>query len=146
MVKQSLEHEKTPEMRKKLFAEAKTLDPWTEIISHLTIPKLVEQLALNSAYEQQGETITLTLRESQAHLHSERAHQELTQALSDHLGAPCQLNIVIGEQGQTPLELREQLYQQRLEKACESLNQDKNVAMLSERFAAQLDEQSIRPI
>ena len=62
------------------------------------------------------------------------------------LQTQVQLSIVLGEQGQTPLELRESLYQQKLLQARESLASDPNVNFICQRFAAQLDDDSIRPV
>ncbi|CAM4431570.1 DNA polymerase III subunit gamma/tau [Vibrio agarivorans] len=145
-IKQSLEHEKTPEMVEKLLNESIAQSEWAELISRLDIPKLVEQLALNSYFQQQGDEIQLMLRPSQAHLNKDKAQTELSDALNKALGSPHSLSIMIGEEGQTPLELREQLYQARLQQAFTSLNQDKHVQFMLNRFDAVLDEYSVRPI
>lgn len=145
-LRKALEHEKTPEMSEKLTQEAAAQNEWAALIQRLTVPKLVEQLALNSVFHQQGAHIELTLRPSHAHLHTEKAHQELSTALSDVLGEPCQLTVSVGEQGQTPLELRESLYQDKLSQAFESLSSDPNVQFIQRRFNGTLDEDSVRPI
>ncbi|MGL6313374.1 DNA polymerase III subunit gamma/tau [Vibrio sp. WXL103] len=145
-IKQSLEHEKTPEMVEKLLNESIVQNSWAELISRLEIPKLVEQLALNSYFSQQENRITLTLRSSQAHLNKDRALAELKDAIDKTLGEPHELSIVIGEEGQTPLELREQLYQVRLQQAFTSLDQDQHVQFMLNRFDAALDSESVRPI
>lgn len=145
-IKQSLEHEKTPEMVEKLLNESIVQNSWAELISRLEIPKLVEQLALNSYFSQQDKHITLTLRSDQAHLNKERALAELKDAIDKTLGETHQLSIVIGEEGQTPLELREQLYQVRLQQAFTSLDQDQHVQFMLNRFDAALDSESVRPI
>ncbi|MBD1574929.1 DNA polymerase III subunit gamma/tau [Vibrio sp. S11_S32] len=145
-IKQALEHEKTPEMVKKLLNEAIEKDEWTAAIQSFSTAKLVEQLALNSTFSKQDNLITLHLREQQTHLINERAQQELTAALSQHFQQSCELKIVIGSEGTTPLELRENLYQEKLQQAFVSLQDDPNVQFLQKRFAAQLDTSSVRPI
>jgi DNA polymerase-3 subunit gamma/tau len=145
-IKQALEHTKTPEMAEKLLAESVAQDKWTALIQKLEIAKMVEQLALNSAFSKQGSTIALSLRASHAHLNSDRAQQELLGALNQVLGEQCHLTVEIGDQGQTPLELRESLYQGKLQAAHTALAGDPNVAFIQTRFAAELDKDSVRPI
>ncbi|ENM3920071.1 DNA polymerase III subunit gamma/tau [Vibrio cholerae] len=145
-LKKALEHEKTPEMVAKLIEEAVAQDTWSALVQRLDTAKMVEQLALNSAFVRQGAQIALTLRPSHAHLHNEKAQQELEQALNHVLGEACSLNITVGQEGETPLELRERLYQQKLTSALHSLQTDPNVQFIERRFNAQLDSDSVRPI
>ncbi|GHZ95147.1 DNA polymerase III, subunits gamma and tau [Vibrio cholerae] len=145
-LKKALEHEKTPEMVAKLIEEAVAQDAWSALVQRLETAKMVEQLALNSAFVRQGDQISLTLRPSHAHLHNEKAQQELEQALNHVLGEACSLNITVGQEGETPLELRERLYQQKLTSALHSLQTDPNVQFIERRFNAQLDSNSVRPI
>ncbi|QXO19244.1 DNA polymerase III subunit gamma/tau [Vibrio ostreae] len=145
-IKRALEHEKTPEMTQKLIDEANAQDEWAALIQRLNTPKLVEQLALNSTYRKQGATIELTLRATHAHLNTDRAQSELLQALNDQLNEECQLSVTIGEEGETPLELRERLYQSKLSQAIDNLVADPNVQFIERRFSAALDKDSVRPI
>lgn len=145
-IKQAFEHEKTPEMAEKLSQEVREQDEWAKVIHELHIPKLVEQLALNSAYYKSGHQVVLTLRPNQAHLNQEKARSELSSALAVVLQEAIELKINIGDAGQTPLELREALYQTKLTQAFDSLKQDPNVQFIERRFNAQLDLDSIRPI
>ncbi len=145
-IKQALEHEKTPEMAKKLVDESLAQSAWAALIAELNTAKLVEQLALNSFYEKDGSSILLTLRPQQAHLNTDRAQAELLAALNDHLGETCHLSVEVGDKGQTPLELRETLYQGKLQQAFDSLEHDPHVQFFERRFAAELDNESVRPI
>lgn len=145
-IKQALEHEKTPEMVQKLADESIAQNAWSELISTLTTAKLTEQLALNSHYEKNGSTILLSLRPEQAHLNTDRAQAELLEALNSVLGEECYLSVEIDNKGQTPLELREALYQGKLQQAFDSLDSDPNVQFIETRFAAQLDKDSVRPV
>ncbi|KJY83102.1 DNA polymerase III subunit gamma/tau [Vibrio galatheae] len=146
LLKKALEHEKTPEMVQKLVDESLEQSEWAKLISQLTTAKLTEQLALNSHYEKSGASISLTLRSAQAHLNTDRAQSELLDELNRVLGEECHLSVEIGEQGETPLELRDKLYQGRLKQAFTSLEQDANVQFIEKRFAAELDKESVRPI
>ncbi len=145
-IKSALEHVKTPEMAELLLQEAITQDEWSALIETLTTAKMVEQLALNAAYSKDGSTIALQLRSSHAHLNTERNQAQLLDALNRELETECHLSVQIGEQGTTPLELREQLYQKKLQQAFSSLEEDRNVQFMTTRFSAELDESSVRPL
>ncbi|WP_215407680.1 DNA polymerase III subunit gamma/tau [Vibrio gigantis] len=145
-IKRALEHIKTPEMVDKLLQESIAQDEWSATIQKLEIAKLVEQLALNSVFAKNDTSITLTLRASQAHLNTDRAQSELLQSLNIVLGEECHLSVEIGDGGETPLELRERLYQGKLKDAFTALENDANVQFIERRFAAELDRDSVRPI
>ncbi|MFA0161893.1 DNA polymerase III subunit gamma/tau [Vibrio splendidus] len=145
-IKRALEHIKTPEMVDKLLQESIVQDEWSATIQKLETAKLVEQLALNSVFTRIDTSITLTLRASQAHLNTDRAQSELLQSLNTVLGEECHLSVEIGDGGETPLELRERLYQSKLKDAFTSLENDANVQFIERRFAAELDRDSVRPI
>ncbi|MDA9556813.1 DNA polymerase III subunit gamma/tau [Vibrio sp.] len=145
-IKSALEHEKTPEMTQKLVQEARQLDAWSDTVTHLTTAKLVEQIALNASFKKEGGNIYLTLREKQAHLNKPAAQEELQNALSHHLNEPIQLHVQLGSEGETPLEIRERLYQDKLSRAITRLRDDSAVQFLERQFGATLDIDSIRPI
>ncbi|MET2848245.1 DNA polymerase III subunit gamma/tau [Vibrio owensii] len=145
-LKQALEHEKTPEMAQKLVDESLDKSEWANLISKMDTPKLVEQLALNSHFNKEGSTVSLQLRGSQAHLNTDRAQSELHSALNHVLGEECHLSIDVSESGETPLELRDRLYQEKLQQALNSLENDPHVQFIERRFAAELDKDSVRPI
>ncbi|WMN86540.1 DNA polymerase III subunit gamma/tau [Vibrio parahaemolyticus] len=145
-LKQALEHEKTPEMAQKLVDESLEQNEWAKLISLMNMPKLVEQLALNSHYSKEGSTVSLQLRSSQTHLNTDRAQGELLKALNTLLGEDCHLTVEISDAGETPLELRDRLYQEKLQQALNSLENDPNVHFIERRFAAELVKDSVRPI
>jgi DNA polymerase III subunit gamma/tau len=145
-LKQALEHEKTPEMAKLLVKEAANQDSWSDLVTKLNVGRLVQQLALNSAFEQDNNQVTLFLRQSQSHLDNPKAREQLAQAIGELQSADIDLKIELSDKGQTPLEWREGLYQQKLGQAKESLESDANVTFIRQRFAAVLDEDSIRPL
>lgn len=145
-LKQALEHEKTPEMAQKLVDESLEKSEWAKLISQMETPKLVEQLALNSHFDKTGSSVSLQLRSSQAHLNTDRAQSELLSALNTVLGEDCHLSVDISENGETPLELRDRLYQEKLQQALNSLENDPHVQFIERRFAAELDKDSVRPI
>ncbi|EGX0283274.1 DNA polymerase III subunit gamma/tau [Salmonella enterica] len=147
-LKKALEHEKTPELAAKLAAEAIERDPWAAQVSQLSLPKLVEQVALNAWKEQNGNAVCLHLRSTQRHLNSSGAQQKLAQALSDLTGTAVELTIVEDDNPavRTPLEWRQAIYEEKLAQARESIIADNNIQTLRRFFYAELDEESIRPI
>ncbi|EAA2686627.1 DNA polymerase III subunit gamma/tau [Salmonella enterica subsp. enterica serovar Vitkin] len=147
-LKKALEHEKTPELAAKLAAEAIERDPWAAQVSQLSLPKLVEQVALNAWKEQNGNAVCLHLRSTQRHLNSSGAQQKLEQALSDLTGTTVELTIVEDDNPavRTPLEWRQAIYEEKLAQARESIIADNNIQTLRRFFDAELDEESIRPI
>ncbi|WP_106746850.1 DNA polymerase III subunit gamma/tau [Salmonella enterica] len=147
-LKKALEHEKTPELAAKLAAEAIERDPWAAQVSQLSLPKLVEQVALNAWKEQNGNAVCLHLRSTQRHLNSSGAQQKLAQALSDLTGTTVELTIVEDDNPavRTPLEWRQAIYEEKLAQARESIIADNNIQTLRRFFDAELDEESFRPI
>ncbi|EDX9484173.1 DNA polymerase III subunit gamma/tau [Salmonella enterica] len=147
-LKKALEHEKTPELAAKLAAEAIERDPWAAQVSQLSLPKLVEQVALNAWKEQNGNAVCLHLRSTQRHLNSSGAQEKLAQALSDLTGTTVELTIVEDDNPavRTPLEWRQAIYEEKLAQARESIIADNNIQTLRRFFDAELDEESIRPL
>lgn len=145
-LKQALEHEKTPEMAKQLVSEAAIQDSWSDMVTKLNVDRLVQQLALNSAMSLEEQQLTLQLRPSQQHLDTPKARAQLSAALAEMLGQEIELQIELSDKGRSPLEWREFIYQQKLDQAKVSLQQDPNVSFICQRFSAVLDEESVRPV
>ncbi|MEA1065777.1 DNA polymerase III subunit gamma/tau [Erwinia sp. HR93] len=147
-LRRALEHEKTPELAAKLAAQAIERDAWAAEVSRLTVPKLVEQVALNAWKEQEGNRVCLHLRSSQRHLNSSGARQALAEALSVQYGSPVELTIVEDDNAEqrTPLEWRQAIYEEKLAQAREAIAADNNIQTLCRFFDADLDEESIRPL
>ncbi len=145
-IKQALAHEKTPEMKLLLEQESFERDPWCLIASSLSVSKRAKLLVLNAIMQQNGDQVTLGLRDGQKHLISDKLTRELTEALKQNLGSCIQLNIAISTEGITPLEWRDKLYEEKLIKANQSLNNDPNVAFFCQHFMAKIEEDSVRPL
>ncbi|WP_277975924.1 DNA polymerase III subunit gamma/tau [Pantoea endophytica] len=147
-LRSALEHEKTPELALRLAEEAQQRDAWAAEIAALTLPKLVQQVALN-AWKEVGEAgITLHLRSSQRHLNSASAKQALAEALSQSAGQPVELTIIEDDNPTvlTPLEWRQAIYEEKLSQARQSISSDTHIQTLRRFFDADLDEESIRPV
>lgn len=145
----ALEHEKTPELMVKLAEEAMQRDNWAAEISQLTMPKLVEQLALNAFKEQLSDhEFRLHLRSAQRHLNTQAALDALTEAMSRQAGQAITLSIIEDDNlsVRTPLEWRQAIYEEKLAQARRSLASDEHIKIICRYFDAELDEDSIRPV
>ena len=147
-LRSALEHEKTPELMVKLAEEAQQRDAWAAEIATLTMPRLVQQLALNAWKETTENGICLHLRSSQRHLNSASAQKALTESLSVAEGHSIELTIVEDDNPAvlTPLEWRQKIYEEKLAQARQSIITDNNIRTLQRLFDADVDEESIRPV
>ena len=147
-LRSALEHEKTPELAARLAEEALERDAWAAQIATLTLPKLVQQLALNAWKEETAQGICLHLRSSQRHLNSASAQQVLTEALSNASGKSVELTIIEDDNPAilTPLEWRQKIYEEKLTQARQAIIADSHIQTLRRFFDADLDEESIRPV
>lgn len=147
-LRSALEHEKTPELTLRLAEEAQLRDAWAAEIAALTLPKLVQQVALNAWKEVGDNSVTLHLRSSQRHLNSASAKQALAEALSQAAGQTVELTIVEDDNPAvlTPLEWRQAIYEEKLVQARQSIESDTHIQTLRRFFDADLDEESIRPV
>ncbi|MEC5342310.1 DNA polymerase III subunit gamma/tau [Brenneria populi] len=148
-LRSALEHEKTPELAARLAEESLERDEWAAEINRLTLPKLVQQLALNAFREcPQAGKIHLHLRSSQRHLNSPAAQKTLADALAAHYGSPIELLVTEDDDPSalTPLEWRQAIYEEKLAQARRSIMTDNTIQTLRRFFDAELDEESIRPV
>lgn len=144
-----LEYEKNPALFEKLTKEIAALDNWSAWIEKMTLKPILKQLAIHSFLEEKesGE-IVLHLRSAQSHFNTHAYAQGLRDNLAEIGKIIHQVTIILDDDTsqRTPFELREQLYQQKLNAAKQLLRQDKKVTLLCEYFDAQIDEESIRPV
>lgn len=147
-LRSALEHEKTPELMARLTSESLLRDAWAAEIAGLTLPKLVQQMALNAWKEETESGICLHLRSSQRHLNSPSALKVLSEALSATAGKPVELTMVEDDNPAvlTPLEWRQAIYEEKLAQARQSIIADNHIQTLRRFFDADLDEESIRPV
>ncbi|MEP0356253.1 DNA polymerase III subunit gamma/tau [Paraglaciecola sp.] len=119
------------------------VDDWSRLINEMQVTALTKQLALHSAFEQQGNVIQLTLLDSKAHLDSPSARQQLTDAICLALNTNVQLEIELGKPINTPYALQMEINKVRKTYAKQVINSDSGVQLLQELFNAVVDEQSI---
>ncbi|AAN55063.1 DNA polymerase III subunit gamma/tau [Shewanella oneidensis] len=118
---------------------------WYKLMASLDIGGRVRQLAVNSICQVQSNPLPLLLKPDQKHLAAQVAIEQLEQALTAALGAPRQVEVVIGTDPsrETPLELRKRFHQELLQQARQSLIMDDNVQWLINRFGAELENDSL---
>ena len=129
---------------KQKVLKALQIDEWSQLIEDMQVTALTKQLALHSAFNQQGNTVKLTLLETKAHLISDAAHQQLKDALCLALNGPIDLEIALGKPINTPYALQLKVNQVRNEYAREVVKRDPGIQLLLQHFAAKVDEQSIQ--
>ncbi|OCG05758.1 DNA polymerase III subunit gamma/tau [Gilliamella apis] len=146
----SFKVDKTPEMVKKLIVEMAEKDAWCAEIEQLELAPLIKQIAINSYPELIDDNhIILHTRSAVEHLAKSSANCiKLRTALSNYRQKTLNLEVVIDDNkaNKTPLELREDLYQQKLEQAKLTIHQDPKVETICQYFDAKIDESSIRPV
>lgn len=144
----ALKHQKTPELLAQLMQEALTKDAWSAQLYRLSIPKLVQQMALNAWKEDlPPDQVCLHLRSTQRHVNSTITQNILAEALSIELGIPIRLTILEDDNlmVKTPLDWLQNIYEEKLLQARKVITTDVNIQMLQKFFNAELDDESIRP-
>ena len=125
-------------------------DAWSAEIEQLEIAPLIKQIAINSYPELIDDNhIILHTRSAVEHLAKSSANCiKLRTALSNYRQKTLNLEVVIDDNkaNKTPLEMREDLYQQKLEQAKLTIHQDPKVETICQYFDAKIDESSIRPV
>ncbi|KFA58544.1 DNA polymerase III subunits gamma and tau [Gilliamella apicola] len=148
--RESLNGDKTPEMLKKLIDEMAKKDAWCAEIEQLDLPPLIKQIVINSFIEQiDSNNIVLHTRSSVKHLiNSVNNVAKVEKALAKYRQCTLNVKIIIDDNqtNKTPLEMREDLYQQKVFQAKATINSDPKVALICQYFEAKIDEASIRPV
>lgn len=148
-LRKSIEQGKTPDLITKLTAEAGEIDSWSAEIEALDLTPIAKQLAINTFLEEkENHRFILHLRSSQAHINRKNHCDNLQTLLSAHRNLPVTLQVIIDDDPskQTPLELRDAIYQKKLAVARKTILGDEKIALLCEYFDAQIDEESIHPV
>lgn len=124
--------------------KALQVDDWSKLIEDMQVTALTKQLALHSAFSQQGDKVKLHLLETKSHLISDTAQQQLKEALCIALNTSVALEIELGQPINTPYALQLKVNQVRNEYARDVIKSDPGIQLLQQQFAAKIDEQSIQ--
>ncbi|OCG25536.1 hypothetical protein A9G22_02700 [Gilliamella sp. App2-1] len=148
--RESLNGSKTPEMIQKLITEMAQKDAWCAEIEQLDLSPLIKQIVVNSAFEKvDNNTIVLHMRSAVKHLiNSINNVTKVQRALCEHRKKELDVKIIVDDNQnyKTPIEMREELYQQKLAQAKKNIAEDPKVAIICRYFDAKIDEASVRPV
>jgi len=123
-------------------------DTWCRYINQMELGGRVRLLAMHSVLAADGEQVSLLTSPEQRHSVNEKSKQQLTAALAKLKGQAITLDINFGvhDSKQTPAQIEEKIYQQRLASATHNLYEDKNIQFFINRLGADLDDSSIIPL
>ncbi|WP_163937610.1 DNA polymerase III subunit gamma/tau [Paraferrimonas sp. SM1919] len=119
---------------------------WYKRMGSLSIGGRVRQLAINSIADEQGDVLTLRLKNTQGHLNNKKSQQALQDALNQGMAKPISLEVIVEDvpERETPLEVRHRFKAELTEDAKQNLLQDPNVNWLMQRFNAQIDDDTVQ--
>ena len=118
---------------------AAQVDPWARLIEQLPVGGLMRLYLLHSAMRQEGNTVTLLVGQSQQHLDKGEFRDKLYAAISPVFAAGFTLDIRYqNELSDSPLAIQQRIEQERKDYVSRLLQQDPKVLAIQQRFAAQL--------
>lgn len=118
---------------------AAQVDPWARLIEQLPVGGLMRLYLLHSAMQQEGNTVTLRVGQSQQHLDKGEFRQKLYSAISPVFATGFVLDIRYqSELSDSPLAIQQRIEQERKDYVSRLLQQDPKVQAIQQRFAAQL--------
>lgn len=118
---------------------AAQVDPWSRLIEQLPVGGLMRLYLLHSAMQQEGNTVTLRVGQSQQHLDKGEFRQKLYSAISPVFAAGFVLDIRYqSELSDSPLAIQQRIEHERKDYVSRLLQQDPKVQAIQQRFAAQL--------
>ncbi|GAA0860090.1 DNA polymerase III subunit gamma/tau [Aliiglaciecola litoralis] len=125
--------------------EAQQLDTWSQLIEQLQLTALTKQLALHSAYQKNGNHVTLKLLDSKPHLDTESARKQLQAALSEKFQDNIELSVEHTKPKNTPFAVQQTINQVRMQHAQHVAHTDENIQRLKSVFAGHILDDSIQP-
>ena len=129
-------------------SQSMNLSGWPEIVGALSLGGAAGQLAHNAELlSRDGDHFCLRLPAAMALLNERKHIDKLQAALSQHVGAPCRIEVVLGQvEGVSPAALAEQAREARQSDAVRAVQADPFVQDLVTLFDATVVDQSIRPL
>ncbi|MGM0525843.1 MAG: DNA polymerase III subunit gamma/tau [Pseudomonadota bacterium] len=136
-----------PELSEKIRL-AEEVDEWSAMIAAMDVSGLARQLLLNSNLHKMAEqSWQVRVAPAQQSLLSEATEQAVTEALRQTLSEQGKFEFTVEEpQHPTPLMIQQHINSYRHQLAVEWLQQDPGANELQQRFAAQLNESSIKAV
>ncbi len=120
---------------------------WTELVPQLRISGILQQFAMNCAWQGQEENkIMLTLEPSCENLLTKERVERLQEALQAHYGKPVILNVTVAKpEAETPALRAQREQQARLDAATQAIESDSNVQKILDTFGAKINTDTIQP-
>lgn len=136
-----------PELNEQVTS-ADQVDDWSALIAAMNVSGLARQLLLNSNLVKQAENDwRVAVASEQQSLISEATVNTVVQALQDSLNQQGKFSVTVEEPQQpTPLMIQQHINVYRQQLAVEWVQQDPAVNELQQRFAATLDESTIKAV
>ena len=131
------------------YVENKMTDPWFLAIKAMQLVGFEKLLAKSCVMQKEGDSIALTLHQSQQHLlNNQSLCEDLKARLCEHYGQQFTITIEAGEVAgnHTPMELEMVVYQQYLDNAKTSIKNDAIVQTFVRDYAAKVYENSVVPL
>lgn len=121
---------------------------WLKIFPQLEISGIAANVLANVVYESSdANEIRFVLDQSQSAVYSEELLPKIAQALGQYFEAPVDVKIKVGSaNSETPAQLAARLKHEFHEDLIQQFEKDDNVKQLIERFAANVEKESITPI
>ncbi len=123
---------------------ASQIDRWSARVEQMGIAGLLKQLALHASFEQQGNTVTLEIDESQSHLINDSSINQIKQALCDVLNSNIELVVNTGTPAKTPFALQQEVNAMRQTHAEQVFEQDAAIQALLQSFSGKVIAESIK--
>jgi len=123
-------------------------DTWTETVTAIAVKGMPLQLAMHSVPTQvAGDTVTLSLPEAHQHLAAASFVERLRAALEAHLGRAIKLSVTLGAAASaSPAQQHQRDAESRQREAEQAIYNDPVVQQLQNRFDAEVQPDSIRPL
>jgi len=120
---------------------------WTELVSQLQLSGILQQFAMNCAWQgQEDNKITLTLEPSCENLLTKERVDRLQEALQTYYAKPVIVNITVSKpETETPAQQAQREQQERLDAATQAIESDTNVQKILDTFGARINTDSIQP-
>jgi DNA polymerase-3 subunit gamma/tau len=125
-----------------------TSESWKNIYCALDLKGMVAELAANvDIGHWEDDKLILNLAEQHAQLYSKVFEERLSEAVARHLKRKVTVKIQISKpNSETPAEEARRRAEERQAEAVEAIEQDQTVQAFKEKFNAQIDTSSIRPL
>jgi DNA polymerase-3 subunit gamma/tau len=132
----------------KIDLENLTPNNWVEIHSQLNIGASLGEVVSHCLFNERRENqLFFMIDQDQTSLYDSAHQQGLARALSDYFGVELTVEIALGvAQQETPRAVDIRTKQERLAAAIDALNQDPDLHEFKQKFDANLDKKTVRPI